>query len=432
MLHPRYKMSKDNKIKKSLRASYWDGVCASIMIGLTQDYLVPYALALKATVKQIGLLSCLPNLGAALIQLKSADITERLLSRKRITLISVFCQALTLLPILFIPYFPKDNKPLILIFLVVLFSGFGALSLGPWSSWMSDHIPANKRGEYFGWRNRSLGAVAVLSALFAGIILQFYKDNVLFGFLIILIFAMAARFVSWYFLARMYEPKFRHSHEARFSFPEFIKRARESNFARFVFFVAGLNFCVNLAAPFFAVFMLRDLRFSYLTYTILIITVPVTTLLLIQRWGRLADRVGNIRVLKFCACFIAGLPLPWLICRHPLFLALIQILGGFAWSGFNLCVINFIFDSVSPAKRTRCFSYFNVINGFFICIGALIGGYLATHAPRLWGYQLLSLFLLSSITRFTTVFIFSPKIKEVRAGVEAIKARGIFKNILWK
>ena len=421
-----------NKIKNSLRASYWDGVCASVMVGLTQDYLVPYALALKATVKQIGLLSSLPNLGAALVQLKSADITESLLSRKKITLISVFLQALTLLPILLIPYFPKDNKPLILIFLVVLFTGFGALSLGPWSSWIAEHIPPNKRGQYFGWRNRVLGGVAVLSALFAGIILQFYKENVLLGFLIILIFALAARFSSWYFLTRMYEPQFRHSHDAKFSFPDFLKRARESNFARFVFFVAGLNFCVNLAAPFFVVFMLRDLHFSYLTYTILIIIVPVTTLLLIQRWGRLADRVGNIRVLKFCACFIAGLPIPWLICQNPLFLALVQMLGGFAWSGFNLCVINFIFDSVSPAKRTRCFSYFNVINGFFICMGALIGGYLAAHAPKLLGYQLLSLFIFSSITRFLTVGILSPKIKEVRLNVEVIKSPGIFKRILWK
>lgn len=425
-------MPKNNKIRRSLKYSFWDGVCASVMIGLTQDYLVPYALALKATLKQIGLLSSLPNLGAALIQLKSADITERLLSRKKITLISVFLQALILVPILFIPYFSKDNKPLILVFLVVLFSGFGALSLGPWSSWMSEHVPHNKRGEYFGWRNRILGAVAVISALFAGIILQFHRDNVLSGFLIILIFAMAARFLSWYFLTRMYEPRFRHSHDDKFSFWDFLRRSRESNFARFVFFVAGLNFCVNLAAPFFAVFMLKDLRFSYLTYTILIITVPVTTLLLIRRWGRLADRVGNIRVLKFCACFIAGLPIPWLICRHPLFLGLVQILGGFAWSGFNLCVINFIFDSVSPAKRTRCFSYFNVINGLFICSGALIGGYLAAHAPRLWGYQLLSLFLFSSVMRFLTVGILSPKIKEVRLNVEVIKSPGIFKRILWK
>ena len=104
------------------------------------------------------------------------------------------------------------------------------------------------------------------------------------------------------------------------------------------------------------------------------------------------------------------------------------MLGGFAWSGFNLCVINFIFDSVSPAKRTRCFSYFNVINGFFICMGALIGGYLAAHAPKLLGYQLLSLFIFSSITRFLTVGILSPKIKEVRLNVEVIKSPGYLRG----
>lgn len=425
-------MKKDNKIKKSLRASYWDGVGASVMLGLTQDYIIPYALALKATVKQIGLLSSLPNLCASLIQLKSADFTERLSSRKRIILISVFLQALTLLPILLIPYYRKANPAVMLIILVILFTGFGAVSLGAWLSLMSEYIPTYKRGQYFGWRNRILGFVAVVSALFAGMILQIYKNNVLLGFLIILMLALLARMSCCYFLALMYEPKFKHSHESYFSFLDFLKRARESNFARFVFFVSSLNFCVNLAAPFFAVFMLRDLKFSYLTYTLVIVPVPLTAILLIQRWGRFADRVGNIRILKFTAFFIASLPLPWIIYRHPIFLIFVQILGGFAWSGFNLCATNFIFDSVSAPKRVRCFSYFNVINGFFISMGALIGGYLATHVPALLGYKLLFLFLFSSMMRFIVALIFTPKIREVRGNVETVNAGEIFKYVLLK
>lgn len=425
-------MFKDNKIKKSLRVSFWDGVCASVMIGLTQDYLVPYALALQATVKQIGFLSSLPNLCAALVQLKSADFTEHLSSRKRIILISVFLQALTLLPILLIPYSIKTNYALTLITLVILFTGFGAISLGPWLSLMSEYIPSNKRGRYFGWRNKVLGFVAVVSSLLGGMVLQVFKKNALTGFLIILMLALAARFACVYFLALMYEPKFRHSHENYFSFFDFLKRARESNFARFVFFVAGFNFCVNLAAPFFAVFMLRDLGFNYLTYTLVMVPVPLTTLLLIQRWGRLADRIGNIRILKFSAFFIASLPLPWLVYRHPIFLILVQIVGGFAWSGFNLCATNFILDSVSSPKRTRCFSYFNVINGTFVSMGALIGGYLATHLPPLFGYQLLFLFLFSSMMRFLVVLIFTPKIREVRGSVETLKAGEIFRYALLK
>lgn len=425
-------MSKDNKIKKSLHVSFWDGIFAFVMTGLTQDYITPYALALKATVKQVGLLSSLPNLCASLIQLKSADLAERLSSRKRIILISVFLQALLILPIILIPYIVKYNQANYLIFLAMLFIALGAISLGPWSSLMSDYIPANKRGQYFGWRNRILGFIGVGCSLLAGIILQIYKNNVLFGFWIILTLAMGARFTCWYFLSKMYEPKFSRSRDNYFSFFEFLKKARESNFARFVFFISGLNFCVNIAAPFFAVFMLRDLRFNYLTYTLLTITVPLTTLLLIQRWGRLADKVGNIRILKFTAFFIAGLPLLWIIYRHPVFLIFVQILGGFAWSGFNLCATNFIFDSVSSPKRTRCVSYFNAINSFFISLGAILGGYLATHLPTLFGYRLLFLFLISSMMRFLIIFIFIPKIKEVRSQVEAVRAQGILKYIILK
>lgn len=422
-------MSKDSKIKKSLFASFWDGVFAFVMFGFTQDYLTPYALALKANVKEIGLLSSLPNFAASIVHLKSADLAERLSSRKRIILISVFLQALTILPIILIPYFIRNNHSIFLILFVMLFAGFGAVSASPWASLMSDYIPPNKRGEYFGWRNRILLLVAVGCSLLAGLILQIYKSDVLFGFWIILTLACLARFVSWYFLTIMYEPKFKHSHSNYFSFWDFLKKARESNFAKFVFFVSGLNFSVNIAAPFFAVFMLRDLRFSYLTYTFVVIPVTLTTLLLIRKWGRLADKIGNIRILKFTSLFIASLPFLWIICHHPLYLIFIQLLAGFAWSGFNLCAINFIFDSASSPKRTRCFSYFNAVNGFCISLGALLGGYLATHSPRLFGYKILSVFMISGILRFLMIIFFSPKIKEVRH-VQMVNTNGILTQLL--
>lgn len=422
-------MSKYNKIKKSLKYSFWDGVFASVMIGLTQDYITPYALALKASLRQVGLLSALPNLCASLVQLKSADLTEKLASRKRLILLSVFIQAFMILPIILIPHIIKINQAAFLIFLAMLFIGFGAISLGPWASLMSDYIPSNKRGHYFGWRNKILGMVAVGSSLFAGFILQTHKQNVLFGFWIILNLAMAARFISWYFLTRQYEPKFSHNIENHFTFLDFVKRAKESNFVKFVFFVAGLNFSVNLAAPFFTVFMLRDLKFGYFTYTVVMIPVVLTSLLLIDRWGRLADRIGNYRIVKFCSFFIASLPLFWIIYRHPAYLIFVQILGGFAWSGFNLCAVNFVFDSVSGPKRTRCLSYLNVINGFGISLGAIIGGYLAGHMPELLGYKLLSLFLFSSVMRFLIIFTFTPKIKEIRKPVEPLKASRMLKAL---
>jgi hypothetical protein len=69
--------SKTEQVRKSLKYSILDGSAFSAMLGLTQDYIVPFALALKATAFQIGLLSCVPNLTMALSQLTTPRLAER-------------------------------------------------------------------------------------------------------------------------------------------------------------------------------------------------------------------------------------------------------------------------------------------------------------------------------------------------------------------
>ena len=412
-----------------MRFSFLDGLFASCMVGLTTDYITPYALALKATNSQIGALSAIPNLSSSLAQLKSADLTEKLKGRRKIINLFVLLHVLMGIPIILIPYLFKWQPALFLIIFITLFTSFNAVAAPAWSSLMSDYIPYRKRGRYFGWRSKILGIVTISCALIAGFLLHLFRYNIFKGFLIIFSIAFLCRFVSWYFLTRMHEPPLRARRESYFSFPDFIKRIKESNFAKFVIFVAGLNFSVNLASPFFSVFMLKDLKFNYLTYTIVVTTVTFAQIFTIDRWGRHADKFGNIKVLKSTSLFIAGLPFLWIINQHPAYLIFIQIISGLAWSGFNLCATNFIYDAVAAEKRTRCISYFNVFVGLALCLGALLGGYLVNILPRFFGYQILSLFLISSILRFSVVFLFSEKIKEVRA-VEKITSKDLFFSVI--
>lgn len=423
-------MSKNmSKIKKSLRYSFLDGIFAAIMVGMTADYITPYALQLRATVRQIGILNALPNLFSSLVQLKSADLAERLKSRKKIINIFVLLHALMSIPIILTPYLFKNQAVLFLIIFVTLFTAFNAFAGPAWSSLMSDYIPYKKRGRYFGWRNKMLGSVIIIATFVAGAILHLFKNNILKGFLIIFSIAFISRMISWFFLTRMYEVPLHIRKEDYFSFFDFVKRIRESNFLKFVLFVAGLNFSVNLAAPFFSVFMLRDLKFDYLTYTLLVTTVAVASIFTINRWGHHADRFGNLKILRFTSLFIASLPLWWLINQNPIYLIFIQALSGFAWSGFNLCAVNFIYDAAKPEKRTRCFAYFNVFSGVATCMGAFIGGQLANFLPNIFKYRLMSLFLLSSLFRFTVVFTISRKIKEVRPA-EKVTSKDLFYSML--
>ena len=422
-------MNKKGKIRQSLRNSFIEGAFCSAMIGFTQQYITPFALVLKATNAQIGMLAAFPSFISSLIQLKSADVTEHLKSRVRFITIFIFFHAFMYIPILLVPFIFKENQVLWLILFVTLMASFNAFPGPAWVSLMADHIPSKSRGRYFGWRNRLLGIITVASAFLAGFILNIFGKNNLTGFIVILALACVARFISWAYLKKMYEPPLKITKEHYFTFWDFIKRVKESNFAKFVLYVASISFAVNLSAPFFAVYMIRDLNFSYVTYTIIVTTATIATLIAIRIWGRHADIVGNMKVIHLTSFFLPLIPILWLFSHNVVYLILVQAFAGFIWAGFNLSIFNFVYDAVMPEKRTRCVSYFNVINGSAVCVGALLGGFLAKNLPILFGYRLITLFLLSGILRAIFVILILPTIKEVRR-VQKINSLDLFFSVI--
>ena len=417
------------QVKKSLRFSFFDGIFASGMTGFTQEYFTPFLLVLNATVRQVAMISALPNLFASLIQLKSADLSEKIRSRKKVIIFFVLLQGLMLLPMAALAL-TRGIYPGAFIAMVILFTSCGAIANPAWGSMMSDLVPTRKRGAYFGWRTRTLGFVTVAAAFAAGVILNFAKRTDIFmGFAVIFITAFLFRIVSWLYLKKMYEPNLEIKKEHYFSIFDFLLNVRKSNFAKFVLFVASMNFSVNLASPFFSMFILRDLKFSYLQYSIITVSATLTIYLMIRRWGHHADKVGNLKVIRFTAPLIGVIPMLWVINRSPVFLVLAQVFSGFVWAGFNLCSTNFIYDAVTPQKRTRCISYFNVINGLALCCGALLGGFLLRWMPPLFGYKVLGLFFVSSILRMAVGIFVPSRLKEVRK-VEHVRSDNLFFSVI--
>ncbi|MBI5144653.1 MAG: MFS transporter, partial [Candidatus Omnitrophica bacterium] len=325
-------MPKENRIKRSLKFSFLEGVFSSSMGGLTSNYFTPYALALKATTAQVGVLAVAPSLATSVAQLLSAKVTDIFKSRKKVISIFVLLNILSFLPVVFVSYLFKDQPVLWLIFFMILYSGFNSLAGPVMSALLAEYIPGDKRGQYFGWRSKALGIITIVVSLAAGFILHFFKKNALQGFLVIFSLALLARFLSWYFINLMYEPPLRLERVSAFNLADFTKNLLKSNFARYTFSISAFHFCVNLAAPFFSLFMLRELKFSYLTYTVIVTTVTAVSILTIERWGRVADRIGNVKVVKFTALLIAVIPFLWILNHNPLYLFLVQAFSGLVWS----------------------------------------------------------------------------------------------------
>lgn len=412
-----------DKIRGSLRVSFLDGCFAAVMLGFGEQFMAPFAIALRATNFQVGLLSSLPGLVSALFQLRIPDWTERT-GRKRMMTSLVFAQASMWVVILLIPYVFGAPVPFVIAG-AVLYALSGAFAGPAWASIMSQYLPRNMRGRYFSWRNTIHGFITLGATFLAGYVLYLFPRQSILGFTSIFAGAAASRFASWYYLTKMYEPPIREKPGAYFSFYDFISRAKNSNFAKFVFFAGAMSFAVNIAAPFFAVFMLRDMRLDYISFTIVNTAMTLAMLLSYRRWGAYADRHGCIRVISLTSWLIPLIPVLWLFSRAIWWLVALQILSGFLWAGFNLSVSNFIFDAVSEEKRVRCFSYFNLINGLGVFAGAALGGLLITRVPHVFGYAFFSIILLSGFMRLAVRVIFIPMIREVKS-VEPVSNLELF------
>jgi MFS family permease len=406
---------KKTNVRGSLQCSVKDGIFAAMMAGIVDFYATPLALFLGATVQQIGLITAVPNLLSSVSQLFAVRVVYWVGGRLKLLVHLVFSQASLLLCVSILPWINMPNRVELLLVLLIVAALCGGLAGPAWGSLMSDYIPASKRGRYFAWRSRIVGAVTIGSVIVSGFLLDSFREfSYRAGFLILFSLAALARYVSAYFVSRMDEPPHRRDPASDFTFFMFVARFRESNFLKFVVFAACLNFASYLASPFFAVFMLRDLQFSYLTYMALQVCSTLASFVALPLWGKHADLVGNVRVLRLSSFLAALVPILWLFSHHPVYLTLAQMCGGFAWSGVTLCTGNFIYDAVTPQKRVRCIAYFNVVNGMALFLGASLGGFLASRMPPLFGYPLLGLFALSCFCRLSVYLLLSRSFREVR------------------
>jgi MFS family permease len=421
----------------SLHASIKDGVSYAMMMGCGESYLGPFGIFLRATTLQIGLLATLPQLFGALMQWAAALLMDRFQSRRKIIIAGAAIQAITLVPMALLPFlFGMGSMPVLyLLLLTVVYQGANGSTVPIWNSLIGDLVPSRIRGRFFGYRNRLTGMSTFISLILAGVILDLFdrSDKAAVGFLIIFSVAFLARLNSLRWLSKYEDPEFFIAPDQAFTFRQFLRRSPHSNFAKFVFFIGVINFGVSFSAPYFALYMLRDLHFSYLEFTIVSGVAAITQFLTFRYWGELSDRFGNKKILNVCGWGVAVVPMFWLVSTHILYLVIVQIYAGFVWSGFSLASANFIFDAVTPPKRARCVAYQGLINGFFLFLGSVAGGYAADLLPHsyslgFWTWKpafiLPVIFLISGIIRLIATGFFLPRFKEVRP-VETICHRDL-------
>ncbi len=428
--------------EQTKKLSIEEGISYSVMDGTGLRYITPYALSVGATNTQIGFLTSIPSLMGNFSQLFTSKLIEKH-SRKKVILFGVLFQALMWLPLLFVGYlhFYKNLTPMLSAGLIILFytllTFFGAFASPAWNSLMRDVVDKNS-GKYFGRRNKIVGAVVLVVMLLSGLILNFFKEKneIFIGFFILIIVAFISRIISVNIFKKHHEPKLKLEKGYYFGFIDFIKQLTKNNFGRFTIFISLIMLTSSIASPFFTVYQLKDLKLSYILWTIISIVSPLSNILFMPLWGNLADRFGNLKILKWTGALIPLVPILWAVTffltniPYNLFIAymiIIELFSGLVWAGFNLSSITFIYDAVSKQRLALCVAYYNILSGIGVFIGASLGGLLASFNFHLFGMStIILIFLISGIARFLVYLAMMPKLKEVRQ-VEKYK-KGEFKH----
>ncbi|UCF98100.1 MAG: MFS transporter [Spirochaetaceae bacterium] len=387
----------DRKVRSSLRYSLLDGAAFSIMLGSAESYFQAFAVFLKATVAQVGIVYTIPMFVASLIQLHASSLLRWFRSRKNLTVLAGALRSLLFLPLILV-YYMGVARVWVLLGIICLYFALNYLPIPAWTSWMRDLVDENRRGAYFSRRNRISNLVALLGIIFAGLILEYFKVRPSLGFFIIFGVAMVGSIGSTIFLSLKYDAPYSEPPQDREGFFRFSIQMFRSNYGRFVLYNFALYFGVFFAGPFFVPYMLKDLGFSYLQFMISTSLVVLVKFITLPLWGELGDRYGNKKILVLASLFISILPFLWIAHRAFWWICLIQVTGGLVWAGFDISALNFAYDVLPSEKVTRHTSYLIFYRGLAIFIGGLVGG-LVFHHFRLFGSTYYGNFFLSGVIR---------------------------------
>lgn len=417
--------SSDPAVQKSLKHSLRDASAFAVMTGIGETYLSAFAIFLRASTPQIGLLASVPPLLASLVQLVSAWLGHVTGHRKAIILIGASLQASAWLPIIALPLLFSEHAVPLLIGSVILYHGGAHLALPQWTSLLGDIVPERKRGRFFSQRTGRVAATTFGSLVVGGGVLHVMnqRGETLTGFILLFSIAAIARLVSIYHLSCMHDQPRQSAPMALPVGREWWQRIRHSNAVRFSVFFALMQFAVAIASPFFTVYMLRDLQYSYLQFMANTGMAIFAQFLTLAQWGRISDVFGNRRILAVTGLFIPLTPLLWVFSTDFWYLLAIQALSGFSWAGFTLSASNFLYDLIAPNRRATYIAVHNVLAASGIFCGAVLGGLLGAVLPveyLLFGFSyhwlspLYGVFLVSMVARAAVAFLLIPRLREVR------------------
>jgi MFS family permease len=362
-------------MRGDLQAIMRDGLMCSVMVGLGENYLPAFALALGMGELTAGLIASVPFLAGAVLQLVSPLGLQWFGSHRRWVVACVLVQAASFIPLTIAAAI--GSIPVLFLFLLAaLYWGAGMASGPAWTSWVDTLIPERIRSRYFGSRQRVAQAGTLIGFVGGGLWLQFgqWLEAWRFAFAALFLLAAVSRLISGAYLASQREIISPSPPRRGQRLREIAQRLRSSGDGRLLVYLWAMQAAAQIASPFFAPFMLGQLKFSYTRYMVVIAVSLVAKAIALPTLGRLAQRFGAMRLLWVGGIIVIPMPLFWLVSHATPYLIGVQLLAGAAWATYELAALLLFFEAIDPHVRVGWLTIYNVGYAAATVGGSLLGG----------------------------------------------------------
>lgn len=451
------------EIRKGLKISVVEGSFATVHITITAIggvVINGLVIFLGATQFEIGLLSAIPALLAPLAFL-GVWLVALTGNRKLVTALTAGAgRSIFFIPAFILLFGGKMDMHFVLL-LVGLFNAFIVITGNTWTSWMSDLVPRNRWGRYFGLRNIAVGIVGMVSSWGGAFFLDRWKIYFLLrnlsklvlynvaagafstkvempqrlfenpanlgqGFGLVFLVASICSTVSLILLVNQPYPS--RAHQPVRLRETIMVPLGDKSFRRLLVFLAFWFLTSGIASPFYGVHMLQNLKMYYSQAAIYGVAAGLVGLLFQLIWGRIIDRIHPKPVLEICFFGVAFLPLLWLFASPRFYLPIWidAVLTGIFWTGVNAALFTMMLGSLTePRLKESYIALYSTVIGICGFVSSLVGGIIAQTLAgfklELFGFTFINyhvLFLAASLFRFAAL----PLLARVEApGVPGIK-----------
>jgi hypothetical protein len=330
-------------------------------------------------------------------------LLQRHLSQRAIVQWTFVGNALPWFLVLLFPYVSPTARDVLFASIAFVSAQANAVCGVAWSASMSEIVPLQIRGRFFGRRNLIYGFWALLAVLAAGQLAD-WTHNSLTAFGVLFAAAALSRLVGLHFFNRMAFPRaVTQRHSQPLPLRGFQVPFTDHGFLWALAFNGLFGLFLFASLPFYSVYVLRELHLSLGALAVMTTMGNVAGLFSVNTWGPLTDRYGVRPVMAASVLlWTTSASLLWLLTgpRWPFLAYAGFAIYGFMWALFQLLQFTLMINLAPAAHRTYYISTYYASTYLLTFLGPFLGGYLLGRLPAAWG-QLFG----QPLTRYHVVFV---------------------------